>query len=459
MGCAKLLSTEETSTAINSIRGTLITLTDTTTAPNGAWSWFEDERAIIDDSDPANTLLLVSSVSNTFTGDDENGDIDLLWRNLDTGQQSEFELHNRLQDDDHDSAALIIRPDGKYVAMYATHGRDNLFRWRVSVNPHDPTAWTEEQTLANPNSGNVTYSNLHYLPDDNNGAGRMYNFNRSFNFDPNIMISNDLGATWSYAGKLLTQGDDRARPYLKYFSDGDKIHFTTTEEHPRDYDNSIYHGYVEDGKLYNSFGALVDANLFDLSAAAPSDLTPVFSTGTLFGGTVMQRAWTIDTAIDSAGLPVTVFSARAQDDAVDHRFFYSKFNGANWNTYEMAAAGSYLYSGEKDYTGLVSIDPDNPNIVYMSTDVDPRTGFNLEHYEIFRGKTEDGGATWDWMSITFFSTVDNLRPLVPKWNGEETALIWMRGNYFTYRNWDTEVVALTDITPLDVVSIADLNRN
>jgi hypothetical protein len=300
---------------------------------------------------------------------------------------------------------------------------------------------------------------LHYLPDDNNGAGRMYNFNRSFNLDPNIMISNDLGATWSYAGKLLTQGDDRARPYLRYFSDGDKIHFTTTEEHPRDYDNSIYHGYVEDGKLYNSFGALVDANLFDLSAAAPSDLTPVFSTGTLFGGTVMQRAWTIDTAIDSAGLPVTVFSARAQDDAVDHRFFYSKFDGANWNTYEMAAAGSYLYSGEKDYTGLVSIDPDNPNIVYISTDVDPRTGFNLEYYEIFRGKTEDGGATWDWMSITFFSTVDNLRPLVPKWNGEETALIWMRGNYFTYHDWDTEVVALTDITPLDVVSIADLNRN
>ena len=39
--------------------------------------------------------------------------------------------------------------------------------------------------------------------------------------------------------------------------------------------------------------------------------------------------------------------------------------------------------------------------------------------------------------------MDNLRPLVPKWNDARTALVWMRGNYrHNHGDWDTAVVAL-----------------
>ena len=67
---------------------------------------------------------------------------------------------------------------------------------------------------------------------------------------------------------------------------------------------------------------------------------------------------------------------------------------------------------------------------------------NLRHHEMFRGKTSDGGKTWKWIAITANSTVDNLRPLVPVWYGQRTALVWMRGFYTNNRGtWTTKVVA------------------
>lgn len=456
--------------AVNDVGGTLITLTNSSTAPNGAWSWFEDERAIIDDSDPNNTLLLVSSVS--AGNAPERGDIDLLWRNLDTGAQGEFELHDQLEQDDHDSAALWRRPDGRYVASYGRHGTDDFTRWRVSTNPGDPTAWEPEQMLdASPASGaNATYNNLHYLAADNDGQGRLYNFVRSENFNPNIMVSSDWGDSWSYGGRLLSQGTGGVRPYMRYFSDGDAIHFFATEGHPRDVNNSIYHGYIRDGQLFSSNGGLVDADLFDTTYVGPADLTQVFAANTVVNGNPMTRAWNIDVAIDSAGNPYGVFQARIDpgtlsggQESLDHQFFYTRFDGNNWNTHPLALAGRDIYNAspngsEDDYTGLIALDPNDPDTLYMSTPIDPRTDVAMEHYEIFRGQTTDNGATWQWDPITFNSTMDNVRPIMPAWSTTESALLWLRGDYVTFRNWSTEVVLVTDITPLDPsVSIADFN--
>jgi len=188
--------------------GSLFTLTNTSTAPNGAWSWFEDERAIVDTSGTT-PRLIVSSVSDG--GGAEEGDIDLLWRNLSTGSQGQFELNDTLQADDHDSAALYVRPDGRYVAAYGRHGNDDFMRYRVSTNPNDPTAWGPEVLFdASTNNDNATYNNLYYLPDDDGGNGRLYNFSRTNNWDPNVLTSSDDGSTWSYGGKLLTQGGSSA---------------------------------------------------------------------------------------------------------------------------------------------------------------------------------------------------------------------------------------------------------
>lgn len=470
---ALLASFAKTSLAVNDVGGTLVTLTNTATTPNGAWSWFEDERAIIDDSDPDNTLLLVSSVSGGSGA--ERGDVDLLWLNIDTGVQGEFELHDRLEQDDHNSAALWIRPDGRYVAAYGRHGSDNFMRWRISSNPGDPRSWSSSQSLdVSPNSNaGATYNNLHYLPADNGGAGRLYNFTRTENFDPNVVTSDNHGDTWSYGGKLLTEGGGGTRPYVRYFSDGDKVHFIATNNHPRNANNSIYHGYVKDGQLFNSGGGVVDANLFDGVGMRPSDLTTVFAANTIVDGNPMTRAWTVDVAIDEGGNPVAVFQARIDPgglsgggESLDHQFFYATYDdiGGTWNVNSLAAAGRDIYAAspngsEDDYTGLISIDPNDTSTLYMSTDIDPRTNVEMPHYEILRGKTHDNGASWQWDAITFNSTVNNVRPLVPNWNSEETALVWMRGQYNTYTSFATEVVVLTDVEPVEESLFGDFNSD
>lgn len=418
---------------------TPFTLTDSSTAPNGVWSWFQDERAIVDDSDPNNPLLLTSSVSAGAGG--ESGDIDVHWRNLHTGEQGTFELHDQLEQDDHDSAALYIRPDGRYLAMYSRHGGDPFTRWRISTNPNDPTSWEPEQTLNN--GVGTTYDNTYYLPEDDGGTGRTYNFTRTANYDPNVQISSDDGSTWSNAGKLLTEGGGGDRPYVRYASDGKKIHFITTDRHPRNFANSVYHGYIQDGVLYDTDGTIVDGNLFDASGVAPDQLTTVFQNGSDFGGTTMNRAWTISLEIDNTGNPVGVFSARANDNNQDHRFFYARFDGADWQVNEMADAGGYLYAAEDDYTGLASIDPNNPNVVYMSSDIDPRTGSGTNHYELYKGVTANFGETWAWTALTEDSGQDNLRPVVPEWDGNNTAVTWLQGSYNSYTNWSTEVVGLS----------------
>jgi autotransporter-associated beta strand protein len=428
------------SSAVDDVAGTMFTLTTSTTAPNGAWSWFEDERAIIDWTDPNNPLLLVSSVSSAANGDAESGDVDLLWRNLTTGTQGEYELHDRFERDDHDSAALYLRPDGRYLAMYSKHITDNLTRWRISTNPHDPTSWEPMQTLNN--GAGTTYNNIYHLAGDNNGAGRTYNFTRATGFDPIVQISNDHGTTWTNVGQLLTQGDGNDRPYLRYASDGKKIHFISTEEHPRDFANSVYHGYIQDGKLYNTNGSLIDSNLFDPNAVSPTTLTRIFQNGSSSNGTTMNRAWTISLEVDNTGNPVGVFSARANDNNNDHRFFYGRYDGNEWKVNEFAKAGGFLYASESDYTGLVAIDPENPNVLVMSSKIDPRSDTTTSKYELYKGITTDFGANWNWSAITENSTVDNVRPIIPSWNGKNTALTWMRGTYSTYTSWTTEVVGI-----------------
>lgn len=442
---------------VNQVAGKLVTLNS-----NGAWSWYMDERVIIDVSAGK---LLASSVADASGTDGarRNGDIDVVSYELNGGQLEHFVLHAQLQADDHNAAALLLRRDGRYLAFYTKHGSEKVSYYRVSTRPHDASSWQPEKRFdwsTTPASDfNVTYSNLFFLPAEN----RIYNFVRANNRSPNILVSSDDGKTWSYGGKLLSTQVNvgYVNGYLKYASnDVDRIDFIATEHHPRDFNNSIYHGYIQGGKLHRSDGTVVDDDVFDNAAPNQRDLAKVFASDPEDGRQKYTRAWTIDLHTDHAGNPYALFSTRANDLPVnsygirDHRFWYARYDGKQWHVHQLAKAGARLYPSEQDYTGLAALDPHNPHVVYMSSTIDPRDDAALSVHELFRGSTMDGGATWMWSPLTWNSQIDNLRPTVPLSGDRQTVLAWMRGTYRTMHDYDLDIVALTEFGPMGAGDVA-----
>ena len=58
--------------------------------------------------------------------------------------------------------------------------------------------------------------------------------------------------------------------------------------------------------------------------------------------------------------------------------------------------------------------------------------------------TCDDGASFEWIPVTANSTMDNLRPIVPKWDTTHRALLWMRGTYSSAQGYDTAIVGLIE---------------
>ena len=111
-------------------------------------------------------------------------------------------------------------------------------------------------------------------------------------------------------------------------------------------------------------------------------------------------------------------------------------------------AGTKLYASEQDYTGLSALDPDDPQTIYVSTFFDPRNDTTMStKREIWRGTTCDNGATFTWTPVTARSTMDNIRPIVPKWDGSHTALLWMRGTYTSAQSYSMKIVGTLTTKP------------
>jgi hypothetical protein len=383
--------------------------------------------------------IIVGSVASGSMDSNRTGDVEVVTYNLFTGVVELSELHNNLEYDDHNSPALLVRQDGRYIAVYSTHmgahPLSNTIHWRISVNPYDSTSWGPELTFVPSDNSRVSYSNLHYLQDENGNQGRIYNFFRGLNnsYNPSIMISDDMGDSWETIGLLVQHSGHR--PYVKYASDeSESIHFIFTEGHPRNYNNSIYHAYYQGGMLYSSNGS--EIRLLEEGPVRIGEGTTVFS------GESNAVAWCSDIAIDSNGHPYLAYSVQMNQDPMDHRYRYSRWDGNKWLDYEISFAGERLYSGEDDYTGNIALDPNNPSAVYISTNVDPTTGMPLPsgHYEIFQGRTNDGGENWIWLTITENSAEDNIRPIVPEWDDQNTAVIWLQGTYESYTDFNLKVV-------------------
>lgn len=371
---------------------------------------------------------------------------------LNDGVKGQVKIHQGLTQDDHNVGAISILPDGRYLTAFADHNYERISYFRISKHPHDPTSWQKVTTFNH--KAPVTYSNLftvisksHHKLQPTEQQKTLINFNRSVDYDPNLLTSNDNGKTWQYRGQLL--GGD-GRPYVRYAQGKEKVHFIVSDQHPRDFDNAIYHGSTDGDNIYSSFNKTIDTDITDNKPAEPNQLTLIHQ------GKPSAVGWPVDLEVASDGHPYAIYSVqvngqnRGELPVLDHRFFYAKFNGKNWKTNEIAYAGSSLYEWEQDYTGLAALDPHNPNYIVISTNSDPVTGKALisqsdgkRHWELYGGLTRDDGASWQWTALTENSTSDNIRPIIPSWNNNKRIILWMRGTYASYTDFSTQIVGIT----------------
>jgi hypothetical protein len=429
------------------VDGNLIQFND-----NGAWSWYQDERAVVDAV--GGKLIVGSDASDNGVGGSlREGDVEAVLFDFQTGSSQRFTLKEGnpiFYADDHNAPALLVRPDGKYLAMYAAHFSDTTSHYRI----YSDGVWGSEQIFnwktERPGGVNfqTTYSNLFYL----SAEDRVYNVVRGHDRSPNFMFSTDRGDTWSYGG-MLTNPDQSigyVNGYFKYWSNGiDRIDFICTEHHPRDYNTGIYHGYIKNGQSFKSDGTLMDSDIFDSVAPRPAAFSRVFAAGTVVNGMTMTRCWTIDVQSYDDGTVAAIFKTRINDTTPpsnnpNHAFFYTRYDGSSWTSTYLGQAGLKMYNSEQDYVGLGALHPNDPATIYLSTPFDPRDDTALGVREIFKGVTADHGLTWSWTPITRNSGRNNFRPIVPAWDEKNTALLWWRGTYLSAQNYDAAVVGIIE---------------
>jgi hypothetical protein len=425
---------------------------------NGGWCWFQGERAVVVDG-----KVIFTSIAGDDHGGWDSGDLVATAFDPTSHEIEHHALHRKLQRDDHDVAGLCVLPDHRLLAVYGKHGSDQHQRWRITKNAADIGTWSEESTFDV--GARYTYANVYRLSDERN---RIYNFHRGRGYNPNCCISDDGGSSWRYGWRLVewTRADvqddprytgmDGSRPYVRYASNGrDSIHFMLTDDHPRAYDNSIYHGYYQAGKLHASDGRdLATPQSDGRSQLKPHSFTEVFAGGP------DRVAWTSDIRLDERGHPYVAFSVQVdgQDTrrqrasaGLDHRYYYGRWDGSRWHVHQIAHAGTKLYAGEDDYTGLAALDPHDPDTIVISTNADPETGAPLvssvdgrRHWEMYRGTTSDAGVSWRWTALTRNSTNDQLRPVIPVWPNGPRVTLWTRGKLKSYSDYHLDIVAIVE---------------
>lgn len=399
--------------------------------PDGAWTWYNDPRALI-----VGDLLLVGSVdSEGFSRVDL---VDLAERKALGGERLSVET----QYDDHNNPALLELEDGRILAAWDRHGGDQYWSWRVGeIDAEAKTVeWGEENRVET--GYGSSYCNLFQLEEEDS---RIFNFTRTINLNPNVTTSDTGPEGLQDPAVVFKIGTGRVRPYVKYASNGkDRIDFLLTEAHPRDYRTSIYHAYYQDGTLYRTNGQEIG----EMPGADKPDIDPVPpQAATLIYDGSEKRAWVWDVGYRENGQPHAVF-IHSEDDAKgeDLRYHYARWDeeADKWIDREIAFAGKHLYVPENHYAGGITLDPMHENVVYLSTDVHPKTGEAdpTGHYQIWRGTTEDAGETWNFEKLTDTPDADNLRPYVPREHDLDTCVVYFSGAYPTYAKFDTRVMGL-----------------
>ena len=401
---------------------------------DGAWCWFQDPRAV----------HYVGAHDRTYVGYvTTKGDIDVVALDNPTGEVTQSVLHPRLVADDHAAPGLEVLPDGRIAVFYAGHVGNTMF-YRVSTNPEDVTSFGPEQTVPVNVTGpyGYTYANPIYLPAEH----RTYLFFRGADARPVMTWSDDGLKTWSPAHTLVLPvgAIPGQRPYAKYATNGtDTIYFTFDDGHPRDiHTNNVYYMALRAGEFYRADGTPIAslASVTGTDGTNGGQGTPISNTQAdlVYNGSGPDgKAWVQDIAAGPDGRPVIVFATFPNDN--NHRYHYAAWNGTSWQERDFTGGGGSIATvgGETEYSGGISLDHNNPSVVYTSREHD-------NAWEIQRWTTPDQGKTFTALNITENSTDKNVRPVVPWGAPGPVKVLWMSGSYTHWKGlYNTSIQMLT----------------
>ncbi|MFA6160259.1 MAG: BNR-4 repeat-containing protein [Parcubacteria group bacterium] len=388
---------------------------------DGAWCWFQDPRAVNYDG----------KFSRTYFGFvNKKGDIKIAYYDNKTKETKIEIVHESLQIDDHAAPSILILNDGRIMIFYSAHTGDYLY-YKISKNSEDISSWNETRkikTNITPESGGYdwkfTYSNPVQLSDE---KGKIYLFWRGGNGQPTFSISNDAD-NWSQARNLFYVSGER--PYLKVFSnDKDRIYFTFTDGHPDEVDfNNIYFAYYEKGGFYKADGTFIKK--IDDLPLYPSEIDLIYDSIKN-----NMKSWNWDISIDKSGNPVIVYAVFPAIN--NHKYRYAVWDGFSWDDNEITSAGNSIEEKKQPYySGGITIDKNNHNILYLSKEIN-------EINEIEKWTTNDNGYMWKNEKVTSKSHFDNFRPFSPKnKNNSGIQAFWMSGKYNYFTDYETSILTI-----------------
>jgi len=402
-------------------------------ADDGAWLWFNDQNVIID----GNSIYIGCEDSHGYSVVNQYR----LNSSDSTNIYKVYRLSTWSKKDDHNYPSLLKLKNGKLLATYSKSPALNMsYRIAEVINTGtelQSLKWSEELNAAL--HSKMSYNDLISLSKENN---HVFNFFTMFNESPSIITSDINVTNWSEDFKYMKQGRNGTSPYVKYAdNETDRVDILYTDGHPRnELKNNVYHIYYKNVGFHNSDGTLIRT----LEEAKNNLISPEEGTK-IYDGSSKGPGWVWDIEYNGKNNPVAVFISSADNEkGNDLRYHYAEWDESakKWNEQEIAYAGRNLYVPENHFAGGITIDPENTNKVYISSNVNPVTGGKTStgRYQIYRGTRT--GEKWEWEQLTFNTDLDNLRPIVPKHHGSIISVVWFRGIYNTSIDFKTEVAGI-----------------
>jgi hypothetical protein len=110
----------------------------------------------------------------------------------------------------------------------------------------------------------------------------------------------------------------------------------------------MYHGYIYNGQTHDTYGAVVDENVFDAENLPTFlDFTLIFQEGTVMQGKTLRKIWNADLMYYDDGTIAAILTSRinnntnGNDYAIDpdHAFIYCRYDGLTWSSTYLGQAG------------------------------------------------------------------------------------------------------------------------